>query len=100
MLVKMDFLPSSLTKLTLIIRIIKLEHCSQSKSTELLETIKGIEIVYGGIMKIMKEVNDLLLKIHSKKPFLALIIKAKASILLLPKYMPKMCFFGLLVILN
>ena len=56
-----------------------------------------LEIVYGGIMK---EVNDLRLQIDSKKPFLALIIKAKASILTLPKFKPKMWFFGLLMILN
>ncbi len=46
--------------------------------------------VYGGIMK---EVNDLRLQIDSKKPFLALIVKAKASILILPKLKPKMCFY-------
>jgi hypothetical protein len=56
-----------------------------------------LEKVYGGIMK---EVNDLRLQIDSKKPFLALIVKAKASILILPKFKPKMCFFGLLKILN
>jgi hypothetical protein len=68
------------------------------KSTECLETIKGtVEKVYGGIMK---EVNDLRLQIDGKKPFLALIIKAKASILILPKFKPKMWFFGLLMILN
>jgi hypothetical protein len=37
-----------------------------------------LEKVYG---EIMKELNDLI----AKKPFLALIIKAKASILILPK---------------
>jgi hypothetical protein len=58
---------------------------------------KQLEKVYGGIMK---EVNDLLLQIDSKKPFLALIFKAKASILILPKLKPKMCFFDLLMILN
>ncbi len=41
----------------------------------------------------MKEENDLRLQIDNKKPFLALIIKAKASILILPKFKPKMCFF-------
>jgi hypothetical protein len=35
-----------------------------------------------------------------KKPFLALIVKAKASILILPKFRPKRWFFGLLMILN
>ena len=50
-----------------------------------------LEKVYGGIMK---EVNELRLQIDSKKPFLALIIKAKASILILPKFKPKMCFFA------
>jgi hypothetical protein len=35
---------------------------------------------------IMKEVNDLRLQIDSKKPFLALILKEKASILILPKF--------------
>jgi hypothetical protein len=42
-----------------------------------------LEKVYGGIVK---EVNDLQLQIDSKKPFLALIVKAKASILILPKF--------------
>jgi hypothetical protein len=56
-----------------------------------------LEKVYGGIMK---EVNDLQLQIDSEKPFLALIVKAKVSILILPKLKPKMCFFGLLMILN
>ncbi len=41
----------------------------------------------------MKEVNDLRLQIDSKKPFLALIVKAKASILILPKFKPKMWYF-------
>jgi hypothetical protein len=48
----------------------------------------------------MKEVNDLRLQIDSEKPFLALIIKAKASIVILPKFKPKMFSFGLLMILN
>jgi hypothetical protein len=56
-----------------------------------------LEKVYGGIMK---EVNELQLQIDSKKPFLALIIKAKASILILPKFKPKRWFFSLLMILN
>jgi hypothetical protein len=56
-----------------------------------------LEKVYGGIMK---EVNDLQLQIDSKKPFLALIVKAKASILILPKFKPKMWYFGRLMILN
>jgi hypothetical protein len=55
-----------------------------------------LEKVYGGL----KEVNDLQLQIDSKKPFLALIVKAKVSILILPKFKPKMGFFGLLMILN
>ncbi len=33
-------------------------------------------------------------KLIAKKPFLALIIKAKASILILPKFEPKMCFLA------
>ncbi len=41
-----------------------------------------LEKVYGGIMK---EVNDLRFQIDSKKPFLALIVRAKASILILTK---------------
>ena len=49
-----------------------------------------MEKVYWGLMK---EVNDLRLQIDSKKPFLALIVKVKASILILPKFMPKMWFF-------
>ncbi len=43
---------------------------------------------------LMKEVNDLRLQIISKKPFLALIVMAKPSILILPKFQPKMCFFS------
>jgi hypothetical protein len=50
-----------------------------------------LEKDYGGFMK---EVNDLQLQIDSKKPFLALIVKAKTSILILPKFKPKMCFFA------
>ncbi len=49
---------------------------------------------------LMKEVNDLRLKIDSKKPFLALIVKAKASIQILLKFKPKFLFFFLLMILN
>ena len=45
-----------------------------------------LEKVYQGIME---EVNDLQLQIESKKPFLALIVKAKASIIILPKFQPK-----------
>ncbi len=56
-----------------------------------------LEKVYGGIVN---EVNDFRLQIDSKKHFLALIIKAKASIQILLKFKPKMCFFGLLMILN
>jgi hypothetical protein len=48
----------------------------------------------------MEEVNELWLQIASKKPFLPLIIKAKPSILILPKFKPKMCFFGFLMILT
>ncbi len=47
----------------------------------------------------MKEVNDLRLQIDEKN-FSALIVKAKASILILPKFNPKMCFFSLLMILT
>jgi hypothetical protein len=53
--------------------------------------------VYGGLMK---DVNDLQLQIDSKKTSLALIVKAKTSILILPKFKPKMWFFALLMILN
>jgi hypothetical protein len=56
-----------------------------------------LEKVYGGILN---NVNELRLQIDSKKPYLALILKAKASILILPKFKPKRCFFGLLMILN
>jgi hypothetical protein len=56
-----------------------------------------LETVYGGIME---EVNELRLQIASKKTFLPLIIKAKPSILILPKFKPKMLFFGILMILN
>jgi hypothetical protein len=52
-----------------------------------------LEKVYGGIME---EVNELQLQIASEKPFLPLIIKAKPSILILPKFKPKMLFFWLL----
>jgi hypothetical protein len=58
---------------------------------------KNLKTVYGVLMK---EVNDLRLQIDVKKPFLVLIVKAKAPILILPKFKPKMCFFGLLMILN
>jgi hypothetical protein len=50
-----------------------------------------LEKVYGGIMK---KGNDLQLQIDSKKPFLALIVKANASILILPKLKPKMWFLA------
>jgi hypothetical protein len=56
-----------------------------------------LEIVYG---EIMNEVNNLRLQIDCKKTFLALILKAKASIIILPKFKPKMWYFGLLMILN
>ncbi len=56
-----------------------------------------LEIVYG---EIMNEVNDLRLQIDSKKPFLAVIVKAKASLLILPKFKPKRWNFCLLMILN
>ncbi len=39
-------------------------------------------------------------KLMAKKTFLALIIKAKASILILPKFKHKMWIFGLLMVLN
>jgi hypothetical protein len=53
--------------------------------------------VYGGIIN---EVNVLQMQIDSKKLFLALIVKAKPSILILPKFKPKICLFDLLMILN
>ncbi len=56
-----------------------------------------LEKLYGGIMK---EVDDLRLHIDRKKPFFALIVKAKASILILPKFKPKMWCFSLFMILN
>ncbi len=56
-----------------------------------------LEIVYG---ETMNEVNDFRLQIDNKKPFLALIVKSKASILILPKFKPKMWYFCLLMILN
>jgi hypothetical protein len=58
---------------------------------DLKSSKEQLEKVYGGIMK---EVNDLRLQIEAKKPFLALIIKAKASILILLKLKPKMFFFS------
>ena len=51
-----------------------------------------LEIVYGGVVKV--EVNDLRLQIDSKKTFLPLIVKAKASIVILSKFKPKMCFLA------
>ncbi len=48
---------------------------------------ENLKKVYGVLMK---EASDLRLQIDSKKPFLALILKAKASILILPKLKPKM----------
>ncbi len=56
-----------------------------------------LETVYGGIME---ELNELRLQIASKKPFLPLIIEAKPSILILPKFKPKMLCFGFLMILS
>ncbi len=50
---------------------------------DLTPSMEQLEKVYGGIIK---EVNELRLQIDGKKPFLALIIKAKASILILPKF--------------
>jgi hypothetical protein len=50
-----------------------------------------LEKVYGGNMK---EVNELRLQIDSKKPYLVLIIKAKASILIFPKFKPKRWFLA------
>jgi hypothetical protein len=50
-----------------------------------------LEKVDGGIMN---EVNELWLQIAIKIPFLSLIIKAKPSILILPKFKPKMCFLA------
>ncbi len=48
----------------------------------------------------MKEVNNLWFQIDRKITFLALIVKRKASILILPEFKPEMWFFGLLMILN
>jgi hypothetical protein len=50
-----------------------------------------LEKVYGGIMK---EVNNLWMQTDSKKPFHALIVKAKPSILTLPKFQTKMWFLA------
>ena len=67
---------------------------SIAPNQEILNDLKPskeqLENIYWGIMK---EVNDLRLQIDSKKPFLALIIKTKASILILPKFKPKMWYF-------
>ncbi len=63
---------------------------------ELKPSKEQLEKVY---RVLMKEVNDLRLQIDSKKTFLALIIKAKASMLILLKFEPKMWFFGRLIIL-
>ena len=67
------------------------------KLNDLKPSKEQLEKVYGGIMK---EVNDLQNKLIVKKTFLALIIMAKASILILPKFKPKMWYFCLLMILN
>ncbi len=48
---------------------------------KLKQSKEQLEIVLG---EIMNEVNDLWLQIDSKKTFLAVIVKAKASILILP----------------
>ncbi len=82
---KMDFLPSP-------------PIAPNSKVLNDLKPSKEqLEKVYG---EIMKEVNELHVQIDRKKCFLALIVNAKASILILPKFKPKRCFFGLLMILN
>jgi hypothetical protein len=47
-----------------------------------------LEKVHGGIME---KVNELWLQISSKKPFLTLIINAKPSILILPKFKLVFC---------
>jgi hypothetical protein len=70
---------------------------NSEKLNDLKPSKEQLEKVYGGIMN---EVNVLQMQIDSKKPFLALIVKAKPSILILPKFKHKMCFFGLLMILN
>ncbi len=70
---------------------------NQKVLNDLKPSKEQLEKGYGGIMK---EVNELRLQINSKKLFLVLIVKAKASILILPKFKPKMCFVGLLMILN
>jgi hypothetical protein len=56
-----------------------------------------LETVYE---EIIEEVNELQLQIASKKLFLPLIIKATPSILILPKFKPKILFFGFLMLLN
>ncbi len=56
-----------------------------------------LETVYGGIME---EMNELWLQIDSKKTLSAIDHQGKSSILILPKFKPKMCFFGFLMILN
>jgi hypothetical protein len=59
-----------------------------------------LETVYGGIME---EVNELRKQIARKKTLSAMdhqVIKAKPSILILPKFKPKMLCFGFLMILK
>jgi hypothetical protein len=70
---------------------------NQKSLNDLKSSKEQLKTVYGGIMK---EVNELRLQIASTIPFLPLIMKAKPSILILPKFKPKMCLFGLLMILN
>jgi hypothetical protein len=56
-----------------------------------------LDTVYGGIME---EVNELRLKIAIEKTLSAIDIKAKPSIIILPKFKPNIVFFGFLMILN
>jgi hypothetical protein len=56
-----------------------------------------LDNVFGGIME---EVNKLRLQIASRKTLSAIDHQGKPSILILPKFKPKMSFFGFLMILN
>ena len=92
MLVKMDFPPSPLTKINIDCPYYKACIAPNPKVVNDLKPSEDmLEKFYGGIMK---DVNDLRLQIEGKKPFLALIVKAKASILILLKLKPKRCFLA------
>ncbi len=90
MLVKMDFLPSPLTKYTLIVRIIKLALLPIQKYWMTWNHQRNSWKKFMG--ELWKKWMNCSCKLIVKTPFLALIFKAKASILILPKFKPKRWF--------